>query len=210
MDKPIVILGAGGHGKVLFDICRVSGHEVRGFLDEGVSGPVHDLPVLGGDAMLSDPAFVAAHTFALGVGEQTIHKRLTELVLENNGTLATLVHPAATLSQSVTLGEGTVVMAGAVINIDTRVGAHCIINTLASIDHDCVLGDGVQICPGATLAGGVQCGDDVFIGSGATILPSVTIGARTFVGGGATVNKDLPADKTVYGRSFRYNNGKAT
>lgn len=210
MDKPIVILGAGGHGKVLFDICRVSDQTVRGFLDKDIAGPVHDLPVLGDDALLDDAAFVAAHRFALGVGDRNIHKRLAALVADKGGSLATLVHPGAILSQSVTLGSGSVVMAGAVINIDSRLGACCIVNTRASIDHDCALGDHVQISPGATLAGGVSCGDDVFVGSGATILPAVTIGARTFVGGGATVNRDLPADKTVVGRSFVFNKGNSS
>jgi sugar O-acyltransferase (sialic acid O-acetyltransferase NeuD family) len=204
MNKPIVILGAGGHGKVLFDICRESGQPVRGFLDDDVAEPVHGLPILGNDALLDDTAFLAAHRFALGVGERAIHKRLARLVAGKGGELATLVHPAAILSQSVEIGAGTVVMAGAVINIDARIGGYCIVNTRASIDHDCLLGAGVQISPGATLAGGVNCGENVYIGSGATILPSVKIGAGAYVGAGATVNRDLPADRTVVGRSFRF------
>lgn len=207
MEKPIVILGAGGHAKVLFDICRVTGKEVRGFLDGGVAGPVHGLPVLGDDAMLEDAGFLSAHIFALGVGERSIHKRLALAVSSKGGSLATLVHPAAVVAEGTSIGDGTVIMAGAVINIDACLGAHCIVNTRASIDHDCVLGDGVQICPGATLAGSVRCEDDVFIGSGATILPSITIGARTYVSGGATVNKDLPPDRKVVGHSFRYAQG---
>lgn len=204
MNKPIVILGAGGHGKVLLDICRCAGVKVRGFLDGAVDGEVHGHPVLGDDGMLDDPRFVKAHRFAVGVGDREIHRRLSALVAERNGALATLVHPSAVLAESVEVGPGTVVMAGAVINIDTKVGANGIVNTRASVDHDCTLGDGVQVGPGATLAGGVTCGDGVFIGSGATVLPSVTIGSGTFVGAGATVNRDLPADKTVVGVSFRY------
>ncbi len=206
MSKPIVILGAGGHGKVLFDICRETERNTHGFLDTKVAGPIHGLPVLGGDSMLDDSAFVAAYDFAIGVGERTIHKRLAGLISEKGGTLVTLVHPSAILSKSVKLGAGTVVMAGAVINIDARIGQNCIVNTRASIDHDCVIGNGVQICPGATLAGEVRCGEDAFIGSGATILPTIQIGARSFIGAGSTVNKNIPADKTVVGRSFRYAN----
>ncbi len=210
MSKPIVIMGAGGHGKVLFDICRETGRDVGGFLDQNVEGEVHGLPVLGNDTMLDDAGFVSAHDFVLGIGNPALHKRLSALIVEKGGALATLVHPAATISQSVSLGSGCAVMAGVVINIDAQIGDNCIINTRASIDHDCRLGNDVQICPGATLAGVVECGDDVFVGAGATILPTVKIGARTVVGAGALVNRDIPADKTVVSRSFRFANGSSS
>lgn len=210
MSKPIVIIGAGGHGKVLFDICRETGRDVSGFLDRNVQGKVHDISVLGNDSMLENSAFTTAHEFALGIGDPALHKRLSAEIVEKGGTMATLIHPSATISQSASIGSGCAVMAGAVINIDARIGDNCIINTRASIDHDCLLGNDVQICPGATLAGVVECGDDVFVGTGATILPTVKVGARTVVGAGAVVNRDIPADKTVVSRSFRFASGSSS
>lgn len=203
MSKPIIIIGAGGHGKVLYDICRVAGLPLAGFLDNTVRGTIHGVAVLGGDELFDDATFVDAHEFALGVGEPLVRKRLAARVAATGGTLATLIHPSAVISSSVPLGAGTVVNAGAVINIDSRIGKCCIINTRASIDHDCVLGDNVQICPGATLAGGVKCGDDVFVGSGATIVPMVSVGAGSVVGAGCSVIRDVPAGVTVVGVAAR-------
>ncbi|MDD9907337.1 MAG: acetyltransferase [Rhodospirillaceae bacterium] len=200
-DKPIVIVGAGGHGKVLLDICRTSGGRVAGFLDADSALPpqLHGVPILGSDELLGDRSFVAAHAFVLGVGETAIRSRLSVHLEQANAALATLVHPSAAVSELASIGSGTTVHAGAIVNIDAKIGTHCVVNTGASVDHDCTLSDGVQVGPGATLAGGVTCQQNVFVGTGASILPNVTIGRDAIVGGGSSVAKDVPEGVTVYG-----------
>ena len=200
-DKPVVIVGAGGHGKVLLDICHAIGSRVAGFLDADTTLPpqIHGAPILGSDAMLEDQSFVVAHAFVLGVGDPAIRSRLNTYLGQAEAELATLVHPAAVVSEFAEIGGGSTVHAGAIVNIDARIGAHCVVNTGASVDHDCILSDGVQIGPGATVAGGVTCQPNVFVGTGASILPNVTIGKDAVVGGGSSVAKDVPCGVTVYG-----------
>lgn len=200
-EKPVVIVGAGGHGKVLLDICRVSGRQLAGFLDADPSLPsdLHGVPVLGSDDMLGDKKFAMAHAFVLGVGDTEIRRRVRVRLEQAKATLVTLIHPAAVISESATIGRGSTIHAGAIVNIDVRIGAHCVVNTGASVDHDCQLLDGVQIGPGAAMAGGVTCQENVFVGTGASILPNVTVGADSIIGGGSSVAKDVPEGVTVYG-----------
>lgn len=199
--KPVVILGAGGHGKVLLDICLASGRPVAGFLDKDPNLPpdIHGSPVLGDDGLLDDAAFVAAHAFVLGVGGVALRRNLIGRLEAAKAPVATLVHPSAIVSEYAEIGSGSTVHAGAVVCIDAKIGAHCAINTGASVDHDCVLEDGVQVGPGASLAGGVTCGQDVFVGTGASILPNVTVGENAVIGAGSSAARDVPANVTVYG-----------
>lgn len=200
MANEIVILGAGGHGKVVLDICLISNRPVRGFIDGGrVAGEIiHGAPVLGGDELLQDTAFVEQASFIVGVGDPQLHCKITAQVTQCGGVFETLQHPSATVSPRAEIGEGTIINAGAVVNIDARIGRHCILNTRSSIDHDCVVEDGCQICPGATLAGGVHCEDGVYVGSGATVLPFIRIGAGAVIGGGMTVIKDVAPGTTLF------------
>ena len=203
--KPVVILGAGGHGKVVSDTIRASGATVAGYLDASLPKDtlVNGAPVLGDDNYLADLSFVTAHSFAIGVANQIRKRALAEQVLHNGFELITAVHPAAIVSASATIRPGTIVVAGAIVNADALVGGFSILNTACSVDHDCVLADGCQISPGAHLAGNVRCGSDVFIGIGAAIAPGITIGDRAVIGAGATVLHDVAPNQTVVGTPAR-------
>jgi sugar O-acyltransferase (sialic acid O-acetyltransferase NeuD family) len=205
LAKGIVILGAGGHGKIVLDICLVSNLPVHGFIDGGKDAGeiIHGTPVLGGDELLQDTVFVEQVSFVVGVGDPRLHRKITEQVTQCGGLFETLQHPSATVSPRAKVGEGTVINAGAVINIDARIGRHCILNTRSSVDHDCVVEDSCQICPGATLAGGVHCEQRVYVGSGATVLPFVRIGTGSVIGSGVTVIKDVASDVTLIGSETR-------
>ncbi len=205
MDLEIVILGAGGHGRVILDICMIRGMAVRGFVDHGKSAGdrLHGTEVLGGDELITHPEFFENAAFIVGVGDLEIRHKMISQVQAYNGIFATLIHPAAIVSPRATIGEGTLVNAGAVVNIDAHIGDHCILNTQCSIDHDCSLGDNVHICPGATLAGGVTCGENAYIGSGATVLPNCRIGRGAMVAGGAIVISDVDDGLTDFGVSGR-------
>jgi sugar O-acyltransferase (sialic acid O-acetyltransferase NeuD family) len=199
MNKSLIIFGAGGHARVLCEICSLLDRSIAGFLDSAARGSVNGISILGSEELLDDPSFVEEHDFVLGIGKPAIRNRLADFAKDRGVTWATLIHPSAIISQSVMIGEGSVINSSTVINIGTSIGARCIVNTGAIIDHDCNLGDDVQICPGATIAGGVTCANNVFIGSGATLVPGITIGANSTVGAGSTVLDNVPAGVRVFG-----------
>ena len=201
MTKPLVILCAGGHGRVVADAARVAGRRLAGFLDSEVRvGRVHEgATVLGGDGLLDDPVFVAGHDFIVATGVQALRRRLSLAVDAPGGWLASIAHPSAIVAASAEIGGGSFLAAGAIVNPGARLGRVVIVNTGATVDHDDVLEDGVQICTGAHLAGLVTCREDAFIGTGAAVIPGRSIGRRAIVGAGATVVHDLPDDVTAVG-----------
>jgi sugar O-acyltransferase (sialic acid O-acetyltransferase NeuD family) len=195
--KSLVILGAGGHAKVLLSLARAAGLIVAGvcdpLLERMPAAHWRGVPVLGGDAALDtlDPRAVELIN---GVGKTVgseARRALFDKLRERGFGFATLVHPAAVIDPTAILGHGVQIMAGAVVQADCRVGDDTIVNTCASIDHDCVIGSYVHIAPGATLCGAVCVHDGAFIASGATVLPGLTVGAESVVAAGATLTRDL-------------------
>ena len=203
--RPLVIVGTGGHARVVLDAANALAREVAGFVSAQhiPSGTIQGVPVLGSDYLLCDPKFLAGHSFIVAVGNQGVRHRLSEGITTTGGMLETLIHPVSVISPSARIGMGSVVLAGCVANAGASIGPSCILNTACSVDHDVELAEGTQICPGARLAGGVRCGAWSFIGTGATIVPNVGIGARAVVGAGAVVLRDVPDDITVVGNPAR-------
>ena len=201
MSQPIVILGAGGHARVVADLCRCLGREVAGFLDpaQATDAQVGAARVIGADDRLEDPAFVAAHEFALGVGDPTVRCRLGRAVAAVGGALPALVHPAACVAADAALGRGAVLLAGAIVNCGSRIGDHAILNTGSTLDHDGELGEGTQLGPGAHLGGDVRTGARVRIGIGASVIQGIRIGEDAVVGAGSAVIRDVAAGETVVG-----------
>ena len=197
----IVLLGAGGHAKVVADICIAAGHKIAGFLDD--EKPIESQwtggPILGRLDLLDDAAFIANHWFIPTVGDNKTRRCLAQQLMTTGAKMLTVVHPSAVVASSSSIGNGTVIMPGAVVNAAARIGDFCIINTGSTIDHDCVLEEGCQICPGANLAGHVYCGQDVFVGTGAVIIPNIKIGDRAVVGAGSVVIRDVESDMMVVG-----------
>jgi sugar O-acyltransferase (sialic acid O-acetyltransferase NeuD family) len=203
MTSPLLILGAGGHGKVVADACLAAGGRVAGFVDADpdlTGDEVLGLPVLGVVNRLEHLARehgVAA--VALGVGDNRARLELAREVRRANLDLATVVHPRATVAASAVLGPGVVICAGAAVCVEARVGAASIVNTNAVVDHECVLGEATHVCPAAALAGRVSVAEGGFVGIGASVLPCLSIGAWAVVGAGAVVREDAPAAATVVG-----------
>jgi len=201
MSAPVIIIGAGGHAKVVVDALRRSGREILGLVDndlEKVGETVLGVPVIGGDDAIEKytPADV---NLAIGLGPVRQRQALFSTFKKRGYAFANAIHPAAVVADSARIGEGAQIMAGAVIQPDAIIGDNVIINTRASVDHDCVIGDHVHIAPGATLAGGVWIGEGSMIGVGATLLENVRIGDNCVIAGGATVIGDVPANITVAG-----------
>lgn len=196
---PLVILGAGGHAKVLLSLAQASGLNVFGVCDPELAQQGCDqwrgVRALGGDEALDamDPASVGLIN---GIGQlvgSTGRRKVFERLKAKGFRFPALVHPAAWVDASASLEEGVQVMAGAVIQADVKIGSNSIINTGASLDHDCYLGAHVHVAPGATLCGNVQVKDRAFIASGATVIQGLTVGEDAVVGAGAVLVRDLAA-----------------
>lgn len=186
--KKVVIIGASGHGKVIADIVQASGDELIGFLD--------DNPNLNTLGSICDYEKFHDAEFIIAIGNAGIRERISKQIKVK---WYTAIHPAAVVSKLSEIGEGSVVMANAVINADARVGKHCIINTAAVVEHDNVLEDFVHISVGAKLGGTVKVGKRTWIGIGATASNNIEVGEDVIIGAGAVVVKNILIKSTYKG-----------
>ena len=199
--KRLIIIGAGGYGRVCLDIARMTGYQVIGFCDTAQpdGARINGVPVLGGNEIILADSHSDDTSFVVAVGDQFLKRELAELTIHVGRELETLIHPSATISPNASIGEGTVVMPNCVVNANAVIGRFCLLNTASTVDHDNTLSDGVQLGPGVHLAGHVSLAEDVLIGTGASVIPGVSIGRNTTVGAGAVVIDDLPPAVTAVG-----------
>lgn len=188
----LVIIGASGHGKVVADIAVLNGYKDIVFIDDNPNvQECLGFPVVGKSTEAPEgDVFVA-------IGNAKIRKKMMEFY--NDRIQPVLIHPAATIGSNVEMGNGSVVMAGAVINPDARIGKGCIVNTCSSIDHDCVVGDYSHISVGAHLCGTVVVGEGTWIGAGATVSNNVNISGGCMIGAGTVAIKDINEPGTYVG-----------
>ncbi len=196
-NLPVHVLGAGGHAKVVISTLLAAGFEIAAVYDDAeakwgqmclgfpIQGPLAALPT--GDTVSAVIALGDNHT------RRVVAQRFPTV------QWLTVVHPQTWVHPSVVLGVGTVVFAGAVIQPETRIGAHCIINTGATVDHDCRLSDYVHLAPGVHLAGGVEVQDGVLLGIGSAVLPGRCVGEWAIIGAGGIVTQNLPGHCTAMG-----------
>ncbi|CCH88114.1 Putative acetyltransferase [Modestobacter italicus] len=196
------VYGAGGHAQVVVDVLRARGIRVRRQYNDMPSNQhpasvdVHPgvrLADAGLSAFLDVPVVMA-------VGR---NGERAELVAMMTARYLRAVHPSALIASSARIGEGTVVLHGAIVQPNARIGRHVLVNTAASVDHDCVVGDFAHISPHATLCGHVQVGEGTHVGAGAVAIPKVRIGRWCRVGAGAVVLTDVPDHTTVVGNPAR-------
>ena len=201
MTQQLIIIGAGGHGRVCAEIAARNGFAVAGFCDRAftIGNMVNGAPVVAVNdrALLADWPADTQIFVALGNNERRIE--VGKLALEQGITLATLIDPTAIVSSTAEIGAGCVLMANVVINANARISAHCILNTACTIDHDGDLSEGVQIGPGVHAAGDVAFGDRSSVGIGASLIPGVRVGRDAIVGAGAVVVRDVPDRATFTG-----------
>ena len=209
LNKPLVLIGAGGHAKVALALAIAVGRKVVGICDpalarDGVS-VWNGIPVLGDDSALSQ---VDCSTFELinGIGQlvgNSLRRRIFDRFSEAGHHFAVLIHPTAWVAPGVKLAEGVQVMAGAIIQPGVQIGENSVINTRASIDHDCVVGAHVHIAPGATLCGNVELDQNVFIGAGAVLIQGLHVGHDAVVGAGVTLTRNLKCKQVLVGSPNR-------
>jgi len=188
-----ILMGAGGHASVVASAIEAKNQEIDCVFDLNTSISHMDGIQNKGEY---NPAEFPTAKMILAIGDNVVRKRLSPTIQHDFGTV---IHPSAVVDRLVSVGEGSQILHGAIINRRTKLGKHCIVNTKASIDHDCTIEDFVHIAPGATLCGGVTIGEGTLIGAGATVLPHVHIGKNVRVGAGAVVTTSLPDNATSVG-----------
>ena len=197
----LLILGAGGHGRVVAETALISGFaSTIAFLDDRPIPPMRKWPVLGSLEQALDHSFQAQFPFAfVAIGNPVTRLHWLSRLQVAGYRLPSLIHPSACLSPTAQIGFGSVVLANSVIQTEVVIGVGAILNTACSVDHDSSLADGVHICPGARLAGEVIVGARSWIGIGASVIQQVSIGSDVTVGAGAAVVRDVSNKVTVVG-----------
>lgn len=196
----LLIIGGGGHGKVVADAALAVGWNPVAFLDDHAP----EAPASLGLAVVGSFADVerCASQFSavvVAVGDCRRRLEMLERCQALRLKLVSIVHPSSAVSRFATLAPGCVVLAQSAVNAGAELGMGCIVNTGATVDHDCRLGRAVHVCPGAHIAGNVSIGECAWIGIGAAIRQTVAIGCDAVVGAGAAVTADVPDRVTVIG-----------
>jgi sugar O-acyltransferase (sialic acid O-acetyltransferase NeuD family) len=205
MKHKILLIGAGGHCKVVLDLLlQIKEYEIAGILDlkENLGAGVFGVPVIGTDADL--PRFFKSgirHCFiSVGsVGNPHLRIKLYNLAKKSGFVFPNLISLNAKVSSHVILGKGNYIAPGVVINAGTQIGNNCILNTGAIIEHDCKIGNFVHLSPGSVLSGGVNIGDNCHIGTGSVIIQNVQIAEETIIGAGSVVMKNIRKGMVAYG-----------
>lgn len=202
--RRVLVLGAGGHGRVVLDILHQAGeYDVVGLLDNNrdIHGRrVDGVRVVGG---IDDVQRSAAEHDACGaivaIGENGTRRAIARAADRAGIELIRAIHPSATIAHNASIGRNVVIAAGAVVCAHCQIGDSVILNTGCIVDHQTMIGEGSHICPGVRIAGRVKVESGVFIGIGATVIPNVTLGCESIIGAGAVVTEDVPPMATVVG-----------
>lgn len=193
----LIVIGAGGHGKVISEIAYMNGYEEIFFMDDtkvyeedcNIIGTLNDVEHLNPEE----------YDFIVAIGDNEIRKLIQKKLIANNFKLVVLIHPSAVVSTTAGIGRGTVIMANSVVGIGSVIGEGCIINTGATVDHDCKIEDYAHISPGVHLAGGVEIGEKSWIGIGSSIINNLKITNNCILGAGSVIINDISDSGTYVG-----------
>jgi sugar O-acyltransferase (sialic acid O-acetyltransferase NeuD family) len=202
LELPIIVIGGGGHAKVLVSTLILCGRSILGFVDlNPACPPLLGVRHLGNDAavLLHAPAAVQLVNGVGSAASTAIRQEIYDRFTYQQYRFATVIHPSAVVASEVQMEDGVQIMAGAVLQPGTSVGSNAVVNTGAIIDHDCVVGAHAHIAPGAVLSGCVRVDRGAHVGAGACIIQGVSIGAGSVVGAGAVVIRDVPRGVTTVG-----------
>ena len=192
----VLLQGGGGHAKVVLDVLLGEGIVVPALVDAKFTGDMFGVPRM----KEYDPTFERDAFVIVAIGDNAIRKRVAE---STKHTFTNAIHRSAIISSSVTLGLGNMILHGAIVQAQSTIGNHVIINTGAQVDHDCVVEDYAHIAPRVVLCGNVTVGEGTLIGAGATVIPGKKIGKWATIGAGAVVVKDIPDFAVAVGHPAR-------
>lgn len=201
--KPLVIIGAGGHGRETLDVVEAVNavaptYEFQGFLAESADAALLERRQA---RLLGTVEWLALHdtTYVIGIGASEVRRRIDAAIASYGREACVLVHPLASLGSDLRLAPGVILAAGARVTTNVSLGRHTHLNVNAVVSHDCVIGDYVTLSPGVLVNGNVTLGDGVFLGTGAIVLPGVEVGDGAVIGAGAVVTADVGPGQTVVG-----------
>lgn len=199
----IVIFGAGGHAKVVAEIAALNQWDVIGFID-GVNPlrkgeTFYSSKVLGGNEVLESLLRNDVKHAIVAFGDNRMRVQTARNLLKQGFQLPSAIHPSSICAGDAKIGDGTIIAAGAVIGPSTSIGQYVIVNTQATLDHECSVCDGAHIGPGAVVTGGVVIGECSWIGAGAVISDHINVGADSIVGAGSVVINNIPDAVISYG-----------
>lgn len=199
----LIIIGAGGHGKVLADIAyQMNKWQEICFLDDAMNGKtILGFPVIGKSQDIEK--YQKNSDFIIGIGDNKIRERIFQQLVKLGCSIATLIHLKAVIGLDVEILEGTVVMPGVVINTSTKIGRGVIVNTSSTVDHDCTIADFVHLSPGVHIAGTVLIGERTWIGIGSSVINNVSIGEDIIVGAGSVVINTIENQGIYFGTPSR-------
>lgn len=209
MLNKVVILGAGGHAKVVAECIDKERYEIVGYLDKDhlhIGEMIEGIPVIGQD---SSPNYwrtkgIEGCIVGIGhIGNYRIRNCLFEMYYAEGFSMINAIHKTSCISMSVKIGKGNVIMPKVIINANAKIGNNTIINSAAVIEHDVVICDGVHVAPGCTVCGATHIGSNTFIGAGSTIIQGLQIGANSIIGAGSVVIADIPDNVIAVGNPAR-------
>ncbi len=192
MKQQVILYGGGGHAKVVTECLQAQLATIVGFVDDNPFAKLFEFIHLGAYNSLSH----RESSFVVAIGENRIRKKISEAI--NHSFISTL-HPSSCTSPSAQIGKGSMVFHRVVVQADTKIGNHVILNTASQLDHDNIIGDFVHIGPGAILCGNVEVGEGSLIGAGSVILPGIKVGKWCTIAAGSVVTKSVPDGKLVIG-----------
>lgn len=199
-----VFWGASGHAKAVANAVRhISNVEIVGYLDDvnvdRLGQEFAGKMILGGVEQLDILKRQEITSFILGFGHCSRRIEVGEMLTEKGFKLLTVVHPNSMIASDAILGEGAVVLTGAIIDAGCSIGRYTIVNNGAILSHECIIGDGAHVCPGVNIAGKTVVGQGCWLGIGSTIIDKIKVGDNVFIGAGSVVTKDVPSGYMVYG-----------
>jgi len=200
-ERPLLIVGAGAHGRVVLDLARSLGLEIAGFLDDiqPIDSLVDGRVILGTTARLREAGFVDAFSCIVAIGNNLARRRFSNQIRSHGREPAVLTHPSSIISGSARIGSGTVMIGGNMVFSGAVIGEDVLVDPDATIGADSRVGAGAYVCPGCHLGAGVSLGEECFLGIGAVVIPGRKIGRRAIVGAGSVVISDIPDGKLAVG-----------
>ena len=209
MKRDIVVIGAGGHAKVVIDAIQYSEYSMCGLTDANYMAVKECMgyPVLGNDEILADLYFQnGVRHAAMGIGHvgyPAVRNKVYAYAQQLGFHFPCLLHPSAAIAKSSIIGDGVLCAAQVVVNAEASIGNLCIINSSAVVEHEVVIADGVHIAPRAVVLGGASVGANSFVGAGSVILQGVHVGRNCIIGAGTIVLGDVEDDSVVVGNPGR-------
>lgn len=195
MNKELIIIGAGGHGLVVADIAKQNGYQKIVFLDDNKE-KVYDYPIIGNS---SEAVKYRDSNFFVAIGNNSVRGHFVTALEEKDINVISLIHPSSIIAGDVVIGNGTVIMAGAIVNCKSKIGKGVILNTGCTVDHENIIGDYVHLSPGCHTSGQVVIQKETWLGTGSIVINNVEICERCTIGAGCVVISDLSQPGTYVG-----------